>query len=231
MSHGRCFTAIVGIFTTALDVDVEDAFRVWLPLNESCGLRFLFVRGKATVEHNGGDTVYLDTAENMNNGKSQAWFKWASTQNADMVFKMDVDTAVCPGALLRLLKNKRNIDYVGFPWAQRGGQLSNKPCGDDISYCPSHSWYYMSGGFYGMSLKAAKVISAASTIPGHEDAVTGYLMHTLYPRHTSFSIECLHECRMGTEKACASHKCPVSHLKYDKTKASQGPYAVKYFCD
>lgn len=227
----RCFIALVGIFTTELDERVEDAFRSWLPLNNSCGLRFLFVRGRADVERNARDTIYLDVQENMNNGKSQAWFKWGSVQEVDMVFKMDTDTAVCPHALQHLLESKREIDYVGFPWPQHGGWLSNRPCGGNVTYCPSQPWYYMSGGFYGMSARAARAISAAPVILGHEDAVTGYLIHTLCPTHTSYKIECLHECRLGTETTCKARACPVSHLKYDKTEASRGPYTVKGFCD
>lgn len=200
-------------------------------MNSTCGLRFLFVRGNSQVnERKTNDTVYLNINENMNQGKSQEWFKWSTKQQVDYIFKMDSDTAVCPPALLALLESIRGVDYIGYPWPQRAGYLSGKPCSVAQKYCPAHTWYYMSGGFYGMSHRVARIISTAENVVGHEDAVTGYLVHSLLPRHTRHDIMCLNECRFGTENTCEARTCPASHLKFDKQRASKGAYMIPKFC-
>ena len=216
-----CFTAAIGIFSTQDDLDRENQFRRWLETNLSCGLRFLFVRGKGTGASPSEDTIVLDVAENMNEGKSIKWFDWAckNMPDADYIFKMDLDSGVCPKALLQFILSSIGSEYIGYPWRQRARLLSGKPC--TLELCPTDEWFYMSGGFYGLRADLAMEISQAGLLKGHEDAIIGSLVHKYRPHASISELKCLHDCREGFEEACASHSCPVLHFMTNKTVGAQ----------
>lgn len=214
----NCFLAVVGIFSTQADADREEHFRSWLRMNETCGLKFLFVRGHGEVS-SPQDTIHLEVDENMNEGKSLAWFSWASTKfsYAEYIFKMDLDTAICPSKLLRLLQENNGQEYLGFPWKQKPGMLSDETC----TFCPRRPWFYMSGGFYGMRMDLARDVSRQALISGHEDAVMGTLVNRERVSASMYAISCLHDCRFSTDSTCTSPGCPVLHLMSNKYRASQ----------
>jgi hypothetical protein len=98
--------------------------------------------------------------ENMNFGKTFAWFQWASTQVADYVIKLDTDALANWHLLLSWTRTMTPPAYFGTI-------LTYSACGSQ-PYCPpvgctdfdDSCWVYMSGGMYGIS----KVSAASPTI-------------------------------------------------------------------
>ena len=218
LDDANCFQVVIGIFSTLEDEDREQHFRSWIRMNETCGLKFLFVRGRGDTS-SPQDTILLKVDENMNEGKSVTWFSWASTKfpDAEYIFKMDLDTAICPSKLLQLLLEINGKEYIGFPWKQKPGMLSDESC----TFCPQRPWFYMSGGFYGMRTDLARDVSRHRLISGHEDAVIGTLVNRERPSASIYAISCLHDCRFCTDATCNSPGCPVLHLMNNKNRASQ----------
>lgn len=221
--HAGCLVALIGIFSSPAEIIKEERFRSWLPLNRSCGLRFVFVRGRGQSTNH--DTVHLDVDENMNRGKSLAWFSWASRQEPlpRYIFKMDMDTAICPGQLLSLLMSLDDEEYIGYPWRQKGGQLSGNICSPPL--CPKDDWLYMSGGFYGLRTSLATEVAKSIVKEGHEDAIVGSAVHALRGPVATYNIECLHDCRFVSGRDCSS-VCPVLHFMNDKERASKSSICV-----
>ena len=223
--YADCPSVIIGIFSTASEGIREDDFRKWLPLHRQCGVRFVFVHGRSSelgAEVETSDTVYVNVRENMNNGKSIAWFAWASENtSAEYVFKMDLDTGVSPELLESMWSELHRLhsEYIGFPWSQDGNKLSGEAC---LSVpCPQTEWFYMSGGFYGLSRELARQVANQGIVSGHEDAVVGSIVHRVRPRVRTYNITCMHECRFDSKNLCVPHQCPVSHFVSDKMRASK----------
>jgi hypothetical protein len=102
------------------------------------------------------DVLYLNIQENMNEGKTATWFKYASSVLPatdlgvlDLVFKVDSDTVVVPRALLQDLNTiqrpARNV-YGGVFYAREEEETTAAP--------------YMQGGFYFLSTDVAERITS-----------------------------------------------------------------------
>lgn len=211
---------IVGVFSKAgcEDVPYRDAIRsTWMqqPLvcnlsdfspPASCRVYVTFVLGNNGAATGETDLTILPTEENMNCGKTWAWFRYASKRYnwAKYIVKMDMDafphfSSFLAGLQRHRLEHKCRNVYGGRPWR----------CGNKVYDCPSPScgfpvkgdfmryevddpscYSYMQGGFYLLSRKLAKNVSrlggwwhnqSRRCFP--EDSVTGHAIQKFAARH------------------------------------------------
>ena len=103
------------------------------------------------------DILYLNIKENMNDGKTESWFEYASSQliTIDYVAKVDSDTLVSIPQLLSYINNYPS------PRAVYGGYLNEyQACGGAGELCDKvRGKVYMSGQFYWMSQSLASYVS------------------------------------------------------------------------
>lgn len=121
--------------------------------------------------------------ENINNGKTFAWFQFASLKHAssDIILKIDTDTSVNWQRLHKVLCYNRHVMYY------LGRMNSYTTCGRE-KFCPPAScvdmsgkcWVYMSGGFYGVSTKVVHAVVGCKYAHEHrvgpEDLATGRMI-------------------------------------------------------
>eukprot|EP00223_Ostreococcus_mediterraneus_P008135 CAMPEP_0179709232 /NCGR_PEP_ID=MMETSP0937-20121108/5782_1 /TAXON_ID=548131 ORGANISM="Ostreococcus mediterraneus, Strain clade-D-RCC2593" /NCGR_SAMPLE_ID=MMETSP0937 /ASSEMBLY_ACC=CAM_ASM_000575 /LENGTH=259 /DNA_ID=CAMNT_0021582581 /DNA_START=1082 /DNA_END=1861 /DNA_ORIENTATION=- len=176
---------LIGIFTTTSEIARQAQWRSLLKgrIVQSGdvlahGLNFILVEG-LVVPHQAYESgkIVLDLPENMNSGKSVAWFRAAFErfETADYIAKMDSDTYICPSIL--------ESSFVRAHSAQASyvGHISE--CGG-FSHCPKN-WSYMSGGFHSISRSTvAKIIHTQRGRPAvvhdFEDMNTGYWVHEVH---------------------------------------------------
>jgi hypothetical protein len=118
--------------------------------------------------------------ENMNAGKTLAWFQYASRAypHSSWIVKMDTDVAVDWMSVQQWwMQSADSFKYMGFVATHQG-------CGA-FDYCPplgchnmsGSCWVYMAGGFYGVTTPLAMVLSQcsyySSNAVGHEDLTFG----------------------------------------------------------
>lgn len=101
------------------------------------------------------DTTYLNIIENMNEGKSQTWFKYASSEipedfQIDLIAKVDTDCLVYPTILLSEIERIRKEMNLSLPLHRIYG--GSRQRGTDLSY--------MQGGFYFLSRDVARYITS-----------------------------------------------------------------------
>lgn len=101
------------------------------------------------------DITYLNIIENMNDGKSPTWFKYASTQipddlGIDLIAKVDSDCVVYPPELIAQIELIRRDKKIHYPLRNIYG--GSRQRGKDLSY--------MQGGFYFMSKDVARWITS-----------------------------------------------------------------------
>jgi hypothetical protein len=211
---------LVGVFGTDRDSAREDRFSRWLPMSTGPdGMQFIFVHGQGQEDRKW--TVKLNVPENMNEGKSPAWFRWAAAHSdADYVFKMDLDTAVCPEGILGIVReaHARGADYIGHihTLASCGG----------YPHCPRPGgwWTYMSGAFYGLSRRAyTQLPPASSNDTGYEDIAMGKLVHQGRANARLFDISCMYTRSPAGINGAAVPGCPIQHMQTEKDAASKGP--------
>jgi hypothetical protein len=112
------------------------------------------------------DVVYLNIRENMNDGKTVTWFKYASsvlpsTLGIDLIAKVDSDTVVFPRLLLQELRETlENQHHIRRP-ARRVYGGSNQVVREGAKV------HYMQGGFYFISRDVAQKITS-KTCPRSE---------------------------------------------------------------
>jgi hypothetical protein len=118
--------------------------------------------------------------ENMNDGKTREWFRWAASvfPYSQWILKVDTDVTINWHDLGTILSDtKREMRYLGIinDSARCGGGDLCPPVG-----CMSQEgscWIYMSGGFYGVSTQLAQVLGGCSYYQqhdkGHEDVRFG----------------------------------------------------------
>ena len=103
------------------------------------------------------DILYLNIKENMNDGKTESWFEYASSQltTIDYISKLDSDTLVSIPQLLSYVNNHPS------PRAVYGGFLNEyQACGGAGEMCDKiRGKVYMSGQFYWMSQSLASYVS------------------------------------------------------------------------
>lgn len=206
--------AVVGIFTTCSAL--PGAHRPWLPTlpaghQPADGLNYVYVVGPGPCT----GAIALGWPEGMNNGKSFAWLRTAPAlfPTASHFFKMDVDTAICPPTLARGLQRllAGNPDYVGR-------KHTHTSCGG-YAHCPpktNASWSYMSGAFYGVSIRAARCLGDVYTgsITGFEDLMVGKALYAAC-NVTAQTLPCL--CQ-ADEPPCP-RGCPLHHMQHRKAAA------------
>ena len=126
-----CFRFLIGLQVRADALALRAAWRRALPMGVAdlrrleCGMSYVFVVvGNAQSAAAADDFVLsstpsarvLDSSGHVEGSKSYAWFEAASAKsNADYIFKMDTDVAICPSAvhetLLRLAREGHT--YIG----------------------------------------------------------------------------------------------------------------------
>ena len=214
------FKHLIGIMSTRAHRAQEERLLTWLPNVTrpgsplKPGLNFVFVLGKPAraLPHR----MVLDIAENMDRGKSPSWFVAAHErfQDADYIFKMDLDTGLCPEGLRKLLDQAANVraDYIGFIKCCQHGmylqgfkqyfndmhkfkQSMRKKCVGEIA-----PWMYMQGSFYGLSRKALTKLRSALVLiskpaqPQPEDMAMGALLFHIMRKPRVFSLDHLPGC-------------------------------------
>ena len=106
------------------------------------------------------DMVYLNIRENMNQGKSQTWFKYALTilddHYFDYIIKMDSDTIFFPTEFFEFAQKR----LAPFPNNMRtyGGTPIIKPTGDKDGILVGPA--YMTGFFYFLSPDLARFVTS-----------------------------------------------------------------------
>lgn len=129
-----------------------------------------------------GDIVILPVHENINEGKTYYFFKWAyhklkNVQSNAMVFKADMDTFLCYERFAPVIE-KIDDDSLAYM-----GRMNYRELCGEAWWCPPRNcsgfdtktgcWVYMSGGIYAVSLKLLRKIMAVPQEPnGYEDLTT-----------------------------------------------------------
>ena len=218
-THGRGLTAqteeeeeddaviiiLIGIFcnahTYAQDAPLRDAYRS-IAAPASVRRWFFFGQGGPSLEAENAthhDLLVGTFAENINDGKTLAWFRAAAAmqEKAQYVMKMDQDTVVDWHALSRLITRSAVLMTPPVYFGTRVLEWGLDPSVSPVPRVPPPSnacrdfsssegcWFYMSGGFYGVSMDVARAIArcpyAAYNYHGSEDAVTGAWMRMCFP--------------------------------------------------
>ena len=123
--------------------------------------------------------VQGDFAENMNHGKTLAWFEYATRAHprSHWIFKLDADVVVDWTKTIQWLQGAGEFQYLGaLNTFEKCGGFSTCPppgCHDMSGSC----WVYMSGGFYGVTTRLAHVLATCqyykTHFTGHEDMTFG----------------------------------------------------------
>jgi hypothetical protein len=109
----------------------------------------------AAIPNRRPDSTYLNIIENMNEGKTQTWFKYASSQipdevQIDLIAKVDTDCMIYPTKLVSEIERIRKNMSISYPLRRIYG--GSRQRGKDVSY--------MQGGFYFMSQDIASYITS-----------------------------------------------------------------------
>jgi galactoside 2-L-fucosyltransferase 1/2 len=194
-------TIIVGVFADARqfsqDRGIRDSFRSSISVSASqfqtFNLKHFFYVGR-DVDVQAENTEFRDIIqgvfpENINDGKTFEWFKAAAHMDGDWVIKMDQDTVV-KWSRLALVASKTGPLYFGTRVLRWNEDLSVSPVNGHAPSNQCHDfskgcWFYMSGGFYGVSMDVARAISscgfARENKRGYEDALMGFWMGACIP--------------------------------------------------
>jgi Galactosyltransferase len=138
-----------------------------------------------------GDIIQLDMRENVNQGKTYAWFTYCAMHfpAATYLGKADDDIFIRIDVLQYELQFAPRVRLYG------GFETDLTGCGSKGHICP-RGWTYMSGQFYFISQDlvqfVAKSLFAAQNQRGHEDIMFGtwlhhanrLLYHMVLPVHT-----------------------------------------------
>lgn len=126
-----------------------------------------------------GDLVLLPIKENMNEGKSFAWFSFAISHYPSAVYigKSDVDAFIHPGHLAEQLGRLPNQQLLyGFDCEinKRRNLIGSKRVGKDLIPLPATGGGHMAGAFYVFSrdLLTCSLATAEHNQEGAEDAVS-----------------------------------------------------------
>ena len=193
---------VVGVFSNAhrfqAELPIREAYRASTKQQQALPYElslFFFVGREASgvqaENATNGDILQGQFAENINAGKTWEWLSTVcQTMDAHWIIKMDQDTAVKWPNLAFLVSLKPPV-YFGTRVLEWGLDLGvspvmgipppSNPCRDFAGEC----WFYMSGGFYGMSMDVARALTRCDYAVAHkegiEDATTGSWMHHCAP--------------------------------------------------
>mmetsp|Transcript_81539 Transcript_81539/g.216398 ORF Transcript_81539/g.216398 Transcript_81539/m.216398 type:complete len:334 (-) Transcript_81539:17-1018(-) len=197
---GADIRMVIGIFSTlsAKDAPYRDVIRsTWMKQPGICSIESLntsrsdcrifatfVVAGKMDgvrpeVPKEERDLTVLDITENMECGKSRAWFRYAAeaykaapATRVTHIGKMDMDAFVDVRMLMTALHDFGGSDcpnvYGGRSWwCNKRGACPPKSCGDPVgddffkyNSTSEPCWTYMQGGFYFMSVPLASAVAA-----------------------------------------------------------------------
>lgn len=202
LKEQRCLTILIGLFTmdTVKETGRQEGWRKLLgnqllasPMAPDadaqlqCGLNWVFVMGSPEGEPAKAppvaNAVRLPMPENMNEGKSMAWWKYAVDHfpSAHLFAKQDSDTQICPHRLLGYLDSV-TCDGKCTESLYIGNLVDFPACGS-LAVCPK-GWVFASGGFHFLSYNLAAIFSPLlPTLPpydrnGFEDLMTGRYVHS-----------------------------------------------------
>jgi hypothetical protein len=207
-----CLKVLIGIFMYAKHNTMQKKWNQLVSFGSGpiiCGLNFRRVyAGRGLHEING--SIIVPAIEGINQGKTFAWFEYASTSGADYVFKMDTDTAINPVGLHRTILDAAidAADYIGFA-------MTFHTCGRH-RHCPlpGANWTYMSGAFYGMKATVSKQVVKNSWVRHHisgiEDLLVGRWIYKVIKNPTIYNITCIYT---------KDVECPIRHFQKNKYKA------------
>lgn len=178
---------VLGVFSTAREREGRDALRqLWKGIDavcEGCRIHPVFVLGKSLIDissevNSFDDIVMLEEQENMNDGKSFAWFEYSQRNfaNYTWIAKADMDTFLDMRSLcLALATTPQKESY--------GGVIVNDffRCGQ-YEHCLRGPPYF-SGSFYFMSNDLITLLMqkgfARARKKGYEDLQTGLWVRNL----------------------------------------------------
>lgn len=154
------------------------------------------------------DVLLLNISENMNHGKTYAYFRHVVRAHpwATHVGKMDMDAYPYIHKLVTSLREPHHCKaaYIGRPWTCYHSKKCppagcGKPVGHDfLQYCGEGlagqhcgmqpCWTFMQGGLYLMSRELAQGLTAAGSAwerrhQGYEDAITGRAVYSHATEH------------------------------------------------
>ena len=184
----------------------------------SCGANIVLVIGSGpqTTQPTTPDLFVLENEpENMNEGKSFAYLRdgVARFPDADFFLKVDMDTLMCPKAIVAILEGMKAAQQQWF-----GFKMSRETCGG-YSHCPDHTWFYMSGGIYGLSFKlASQVVQSAWAQKhrrGYEDLMMGQMVFHVDPHPKYYHLACLYDVR-GVHLVDSTTRCSAHHYTGQK---------------
>lgn len=193
ISHPEeCLRIVLGIFTVASEIDRREGWRRIIREQShglirptkpkaklQCGFNYIFVFG--TDADDLEDSVRVSEIENMNNGKSHDWWKFAadSFPEAHLVAKVDSDTMICPSVLLKHLEDAIGCGAKCANTFYIGNQMTFATCGES-AHCPRNHTY-ASGGLHFLSQDIVQWIKDSPSVTnkhfGHEDLITGSWLH------------------------------------------------------
>lgn len=146
--------------------------------------------GRPEPQFSYSNLVVGNFKENIDEGKTYEWFKWASkiskSRGTDYIFKMDTDTIINWCRLSEFLQS-HDVRFGRYPHERYVyiGRLNDWGACGKFEHCPppecqsfsNSCWIYMSGGFYGLSHSLLNRILESrythSNIIGPEDLLVG----------------------------------------------------------
>lgn len=157
-----------------------------------------------------------DFPENMNDGKTFEWLRYAASAfpNSHWILKIDSDAAPVWMKLQQHLLNTTNeLRYLGvvlgYTGCGSGAHCPPQNCSDFSGSC----WVYMQGALYGVSTRIAQLIAqceyAAANKVGFEDLVVGKMIKNCVPNaHETVQI-----IRLQNQAWCHSKVVNVTHIR------------------
>lgn len=197
-SKGR-LSVVVAVFVTASTSDtIKQAFRASVAAyhqtpDAQMDVQLIFFQGNGS-KISQSDVIVGNFVENMNNGKTFQWIKFAASNfgNATYIVKCDTDVSINWGKLSKVLHDVHNKARLeGRTLVYIGHQYGHVECGG-FPHCPPQGckhmdvrsgpcWIYASGGFYGFSQTLAQDIAkcdwAVQHSSGIEDLTSGRMVH------------------------------------------------------
>lgn len=183
---------LAGVFitkstSTAILQAFRDSVSNYNSRQHDVSVSLYFFVGKGGNVFGTTDVIESTMPENMNDGKTYAWFVYSARHHpdSDAVLKIDTDTAVNWTRLHSAFQDMKHVP------AYLGRVNVHQTCGG-FDYCPPKNcfymlkpcWVYMSGGLYGISRRPLLAISectfAANNKVGAEDLLVGRWLRECY---------------------------------------------------